>query len=124
MDINKEIVKITEELQQAYEANVKGKEGLSRVCARRAAGWAIQMHLELQGLSLDTPSVLDHFTFMFKQSNTKPEIQEILRHMTQKVEKDSLENDSYWPLSEVNLIEEAHWLVEELLGISIDIEKP
>jgi hypothetical protein len=124
MVINKDIQKISKELQQAYEANAKGKKGLARVCARRAAGWAIQVQLELNGISLDSPSVMDHFSFLLRQSNTKPEIQDILRHMTQKVEKDSLEDENFWPLPDVNLVEEAHWLVEELLGISIEIEKP
>ena len=121
MNANIDIQKITQEIQQAYEANAKGKEGLARVCARRAAGWAIQKHLELQGISLDTPSVLDQISFLLNQPNTTPKVQKILIHMTQKVEKDSLEGESYWPLPNVNLVEEAHWLVEELLGIEIDL---
>ena len=123
MSTNKDIQKIVQEIRQAYEADTKGKEGLARVCARRAAGWAIQKHLELKGISLDTPSVLDHISYLLNQSSTKPEILKVLTHMTQKVEKDSLEGESYWPLPNVNLVEEAHWLVEELLGISIDLEK-
>lgn len=123
MTANKDIQKITREIQHAYEAKAKGKEGLARVCARRASGWAIQKHLETNSISLNTPSVLDHIAYLLKQSNTKPEVKKILNHMMQKVEKTSVEGDSYWPLSDVNLVEEAHWLVEELLGISIDLEK-
>jgi hypothetical protein len=122
MSTSKDIQIIAREIQRAYKANEKGKDGLARVCARRAAGWAIQKHLELKGISLNTPSVLDHIAYLLKESNTEPEVKKILNHMMQKVEKTSLEGDSYWPLLDVNLVEEAHWLVEELLGISIDIE--
>jgi len=122
MSTSKDIQIITREIQRAYEANEKGKDGLARVCARRAAGWAIQKYLELKGVSLNTPSVLDHITYLLKDSNTKPEVKKILNHMMQKVEKTSLEGDRYWPLPDVNLVEEAHWLIEKLLGISIDIE--
>jgi hypothetical protein len=122
MATSEDIQKITREIQRAYEANEKGKYGLARVCARRAAGWAIQKHLELKGISLYTPSVLDHIAYLLMESNTKPAVKKILNHMMQKVEKTSLEGESTWPLPEVNLVEEAHWLVEELLGISIDLE--
>jgi len=122
MSASKDIQTISREIQRAYEENEKGKDGLARVCARRATGWAIQKHLELNGISLNTPSVLDHIAYLLKESNTDPKVKKILNHMMQKVEKTSLDGDSYWPLPDVNLVEEAHWLVEELLGISIDIE--
>jgi hypothetical protein len=122
MDANNDIQKIIQEIQQAYEANAKGKEGLARVCARRAVGWAIQKYLELKGISLNTPNVLEHISYLLNQSNMKPEFQKILIHMKQKVEKDPFEEESYWPLPNVNLVEEAHWLVEELLGITINLE--
>jgi hypothetical protein len=124
MATNQGIQKITREIQRAYEANEKGKDGLARVCARRATGWAIQKYLEFKGISLNNPSVLDHISYLCNETNTKPEVKKILNHMMQKVEKTSLGEDSYWPLPNVNLVEEAHWLVEELLGIPIDLRSP
>ena len=121
MDDSKVIEKITREIVQAYEANATGKDGLARVCARRAVGWAIQEHLRIKDTSIDSPSVIDQINYLLHLSSTRPEIQEVLIHMTRKVEKDSLDEESYWPLPDVNLVEEAHWLVEELLGISIEL---
>lgn len=37
---------ILDELQAAYQARQEGNEGKARVCARRAAGWAITLHYE------------------------------------------------------------------------------
>jgi hypothetical protein len=115
------INKITQELQQAYAAQSRGKAGRARVCARRAAGWAIEEHLRRRGMILDTPSALDHINYLLTNQNISPEIQKVLQHLIQRVAKDSPEEDSYWPLPDVNLVEESHWLAEELLGISIDI---
>jgi hypothetical protein len=112
--------KITQELQEAYAALSRGQAGRARVCARRAAGWAIEEHLKRKGIVLDTPSALDHINYLLTTQNTSPEIQKVLQHLTQRVAKDSPEEDSYWPLPDVNLVEEAHWFVEELLGISFD----
>jgi len=121
MNTNKEILKITQEITQAYEEKSKGKDGLARVCARRAVGWAIKKHLELQGVLLETPSVMNHISYMLNQPNINPEVQKILIHMLQKVEKGSVESGNFWPLQDVDLAEEAHWFVENLLGICIDI---
>ena len=41
--------RIIKELQNAYKAQQENKDGLARVCARRAAGWAIQIKLKEQG---------------------------------------------------------------------------
>lgn len=38
----KETAEIRAELQAAHDARGQGNEGMARVCARRAAGWAIQ----------------------------------------------------------------------------------
>jgi hypothetical protein len=122
MDSQNRIHKITIELQKAFDAQRSGKEGLARVCARRAAGWAIKEYIRAKGIKLDTPGALDHIKYFHNQEDTKKDIRKILLHMTQKMVKDSLEEDSYWPLPDVNLVEEAHWLVENLMGISIPIK--
>ena len=36
--------------------------------------------------------------------------------------KDSVDEESYWPLPEIDLLAEAHWLVEHLLGENISID--
>lgn len=112
--------KITRELREAYAAQSRGQAGRARVCARRAAGWAIEEHLKRKGIVLGTPSAIDHIHYLLADQKTSLEIHKVLQHLIQRVAKDSPEEDSYWPLPDVNLVEEAHWFVEELLGISFD----
>ena len=115
--------RIQQELINAYKARENGNEGRARVCARRAAGWAIQAYLETIGIDLNTPSALDHIKYLAHQGETTPEILEALNYLTLKVAKNSPEEDSYWPVSEVDLLEKAHWLVEKMLECKIDLER-
>lgn len=113
--------KISAELKQAYQAQADHKAGLARVCSRRAAGWAIQEHLRLKGTLLEGVNALDHIKHFSLTPDLSPEVHHVLEHLTLKVAKDSLEEDAYYPLPEVDLVKEAHWLVEGLLGVSIEI---
>lgn len=123
MTSNNQIQKITRELKNAIDAEENGKEGLARVCARRATGWAIKEHLKAIDIFIESPSAIDHIKFLIEREETSDRMRNSLGYMLQKVEKDSLEEDSYWPLPEVHLIEEAKWIIEELLGITIDISQ-
>lgn len=114
--------KIENELRIAYQAQKDGKDGLARVCARRAAGWAIQQALAAQDIDLNSPSALDHIKYLHQLGTAPAQIQQVLTHLQVKVEKDSLEQDAYWPLSDVDLVKEAHWLVEQLLKTHIPVE--
>lgn len=121
MTSNPNLQTIHQELERAYAAQADGRDGLARVCARRAAGWAIAIHLQRKGIDLDTPSAFEAIQYLAAQSGNPPEIQSVLEHLVQKVAKDSLESDSYWPLSDVDLVEEAHWLCEHVLTTTFDI---
>jgi hypothetical protein len=116
------IEKIKQELLDAYKARENGNEGRARVCARRAAGWAIQTHLEVNGVNLNTPSALDHIKYLANQEGLDIEIREVLNFLTLKVAKDSPQEDSYWPVPKVDLLEKAHWLAEKMLGCKIELE--
>ena len=120
MNENKLIPKIINELDTAAQAQSDGKLGMARVCARRAAGWAIQVKLNEQGVTLNTPSAFDYIKYYSNQENLELRISKILEYLQIKVKKDSLEEEPYWPLPEIDLISEAHWLVEELLGLNIE----
>lgn len=106
----------------AYQARAEGNEGRARVCARRAAGWAIREKLASEGVNLDTPSAFDYIKYLHQNGDNSPHLTTILEHLQQKVVKDSVEEDSYWPLPEVDLLGEACWLCEEFLGIQLDVE--
>lgn len=116
---DRSIKKITNEIHMAYQAQKDGKDGLARVCARRAAGWAIQGALAADEIDLNTPSALDHIKYLYQQNGSSEKVMQVLAHLQVKVEKDSRDEDAYWPLPNVDLVREAHWFVEELLGIKI-----
>lgn len=114
-----ELATIVAEIQRAYLARESGKIGLARVCARRAAGWAIQREFATRGIVLNSPSALDHIKHLHAQQNVSPEVKKVLEYLLQRVAKDSGDDDSYWPYPEVDLVQEAHWLVESLLSVQI-----
>lgn len=112
---------IQTELRRAYAARESGQDGLARVCARRAAGWAIRAHLNLQGIDLKTPSAFEYIKHLRAASGNPPNVQKVLDYLTQRVAKENIAEDSYWPLPEVDLVQEAHWLVEEMLGLRVEL---
>ena len=115
------IEKIRKELATAQESQARGNQGRARVCARRAAGWAAQEYLIRQGDSADSPSALDQLKYLAERDGFPPRIYEALHRLTVKMEKDNLDDEAYYPIAGVNLIDEAHWLAEELLQTKIPL---
>ena len=117
------IEKIKKELLLARTSEQGGNQGRARVCARRAAGWAVQEYLIRQGESADSPSALDHLKHLAQMEGLPPRIYEALHRLTIKLEKDSLDDEAYYPIEGVDLIEEAHRLAEELLQTKIPLSE-
>ena len=113
---------ITNELSTAYHAQSAGNLGRARVCARRVAGWAIETHLGAQGDHPVTHNALDNIKYYASLPGLPEKVREVLEHLILRVVKDSEEADSYYPLAEVDLIAEAQWLAEELLGVTLNPE--
>ena len=113
--------KITQEIQNARKSQFAGNDGLARVCARRAAGWAIQEYLSQQGQAIDSPSALDHIKYLSSQSGFSDQISQALKHLTIKMEKDSLDEEAYYPIADVDLVSEAILVVEELLQVKLTV---
>lgn len=88
---------------------------MARVCARRAAGWAAADFLERKGVNLAHRSTLDQMHVLRDSKLVSDKVREMLRHLTQPLEKDDPESESYWPL-DVDLLDEAEALVGELFG--------
>lgn len=118
------IQKIETELSRAYRAGADGNPGRARVCARRAAGWAIGAYLRAQGGHQQSANAFDNIRYYAALPGLPEDVKQVLDHLTIKVVKDSIEDDSYYPLEDVDLITEAQWLSEKLLGISLTPEKP
>ena len=115
------IIQITQELKLAALSQERGNEGKARVCARRAAGWAIQEYLRQQEISIGNNNALDHIKYFAAQNGHSPQIAAVLHHLLVKLEKESLESDAYYPIQGVDLVREAQWLVEELLQTKLDL---
>jgi hypothetical protein len=79
--------------------------------------------LTAQGESADSPSALDHIKHLAGKKNLLPRIYETLHHLTIKLEKDSPDGAAYYPIEGVDLVEEAHWLAEELLQTKIPLSE-
>lgn len=114
--------KITSELALGYQSQKEGNEGRARVCARRATGWAIEEALGRKGTILESSNALKHIQYYATLEGHPEKVYQVLHHLTVKLEKDSLEEDAYYPIEDVDLVAEAHWLVEELLGTPIEID--
>lgn len=112
------IQKISHELAQAAKARAEGNEGRARVCARRAAGWAIEAYLLDQREPIPTANafkLIQHFATFPGHTG---QVNAVLHHLTVKLEKDSEDSDAYYPVDGVDLVAEARWLAEELLQTS------
>lgn len=116
-----DINRISKELQNGYKAQKDGNEGLARVCARRAAGWAIQINLNQKGIDLQSPSALVYINYLKDQPDIPEKLHQVLGYLVKRVEKDNEDEDSYWPLPEIDLVKEAHWLAEKMLKSKITI---
>ncbi len=115
--------KLRKELENAYRSQAAGKDGRARVCARRAAGWAIQAYLAKHDVSLDDDNALNHIKYFSNAEGLSEKMQAVLHHLHIKLEKDSLDEDAYYPIEGVDLVQEAHWLVETLLGVDLNVAR-
>lgn len=101
------------ELKLAEEAHARSNAGMARVCARRAAGWAVEAYLHQSGINLQNPSVLDQMRHLLTMEGTSLRQREILQHLLIPKLKGNLNEDSYFPL-DVDLVAEARELIETL----------
>ena len=122
MTDEKIIQKLTAELLNGRKSQQAGNHGRARVCARRAAGWAIQEYLIHQGKPISSTIALDHIKHLSTVEGFSDRIYQTLHHLNIRLKKDSLEEDAYYPIEDVDLVSEAHWLVEELLQIDLPLD--
>jgi hypothetical protein len=104
--------RFSEELRQAEAAREAGKEGMARVCARRAAGIAAGEYLRRHGLALSDPSAYARLKFLIQLPQTPPAVQQVINHFLLRINP-----DRSLPIP-ADLIAEARWLANELLAWS------
>jgi hypothetical protein len=103
----------SKELAQATAARESGKEGLARVCARRAAGVIIGEYFKRQEIPSPGPSAYDRLHLLLDLTNVSKRAHEISEHLVKRV------NEDFTLPIKADLIEEARSLAEELLGESV-----
>jgi hypothetical protein len=101
MEANQPRIQIQEEMLLAKQSRMEGNEGRARVCARRAAGTAVQQYLEKRGLSQGDENALQSLMVFGKLVRLPERIQAAVRWLIHRVDQDN----NHPP--EIDLIEEA-----------------
>jgi hypothetical protein len=121
MTDEKIIQQIRKELLHGKQSEADGNDGRARVCARRAAGLAIKEYLLQMGQPLPSTIALELIKHLSTLEGLSDQVYRTLHHLTIRVEKDSQEEEAYYPIEGIDLVSEAHWLVKELLGVEIPL---
>lgn len=105
---NQEILdKVEQEMAQATLARQQGKEGRARVCARRAAGWAVAAYRRRE-LGLAPDSNAYQMLCWFQGVTEAPcGLREAASRLTTRVTTDYTLPHSQDPLEDANLLVEA-----------------
>ncbi len=98
------------EIARAEEARAAGKEGMARVCARRAAGIIIGEYFARRGAPPGTPSAYDRLRQFSALPETSPQAAATANRLVLRV------TPEYTLPVEADLIADALWLRLELLG--------
>lgn len=102
---------IRKELEDADRARIDGHEGRARVCARRAAGWAVSATRNLtEGFEIET-NAYDMLRWLAQQADTPDAIRSAATRLTARVS-----HDHTLPFPE-NPLEDARMICEALLGM-------
>ena len=97
------------ETERAYQARFDGKEGMARVCARRAAGLVIGEYLRRRGISGLNNSAYDRLNIFIDLLDVDENCKEVARHFLLKVS-----TDHNLPV-DIDLISDVTWLKNKLL---------
>ncbi len=102
--------KFDREMRMAAQARAQGNEGKARVCARRAAGIVAAAYMKRRGVATPHMTAYDRVKFLRTWPDLPPGVTEVIDHMTLRV------NENYELPVDVDLVAEAQWLAETLLG--------
>jgi len=97
------------EIEQAKAAREAGKEGMARVCARRAASKVVGEYFQQKGIDLGKMGAYDRLQYLINQTSTPPKIRRIAEHFVLHVTPERT-----LPI-EADLIAEARWLLTTLI---------
>lgn len=81
--------RISRELKHARASRLQGNEGKARVCARRAAGWAVESVYEKDASEVAREANAYHFLLWFKEQEQIPrEIRAAALRLTTRVSEE------------------------------------
>ncbi|MCJ7734342.1 MAG: hypothetical protein MUP11_07315 [Anaerolineales bacterium] len=103
-------IQIQEELLLAKQSRLEGNEGRARVCARRAAGAAVQVYLDKKGLSQKSDNALESLVRIAEVEELPDRIKNAVNWLIKRVDA-----DYNLPL-EVDLIHEAGIVIQYVEG--------
>jgi hypothetical protein len=92
------------ELEEAQRSRKQGNEGKARVCARRAAGWAIGAYVEMHSLAEPHSNALEHLKWLVENYDVSDELREAANRLTTKVDVDGNLPFREDPISDAQLI--------------------
>jgi len=101
---------IRRELEDANQARIEGNEGRARVCARRAAGWAVSVRRSLTEKSEIESNAYDMLQWLAQQADTPDAVRSAATRLTTRVS-----HNHTLPFPE-DPLEDAGMIVEALLG--------
>jgi hypothetical protein len=108
------IQKATAELDRAKEARQAGKEGMARVCARRAAGIIAAQYLRGDGIDLRDPSAYHCLQVLQGMPGLTVDLHQSIDALLLRV------NTDHRLPPNIDLIEEVRRLSRSLMGIELE----
>ncbi len=105
------VEELRREFGDAHQSRARGNEGRARVCARRAAGWAIGWYAESQALAERHTNALEHLRWFVHYPGAKEELRAAAERLTMKVNPEGKLSHDEDPLEDARLI------IRDLLGI-------
>ena len=102
------------EIELAEKSRKEGNEGRARVCARRAAGYIIAEYLRRAGFETNPASAIHLLRMLQSLPGISPNTKEVTGHFLARITP-----EHQLPI-DADLIAEARWLAEELLGERLD----
>ena len=101
---------IRRELEDADQARIEGNEGRARVCARRAAGWAVSFTRSLNEEREIEANAYEMLQWLAQQAETPDDVRAAAARLTTRV---SLDHTLPFP---EDPLDDARMIVEALLG--------
>lgn len=108
---------IATELDLARQSQEEGNEGKARVCARRAAGWAVGWYVESNGLAEPHANALQHLRWLTEYTKVGEEIQEAASRLVTR-----LAPDGSLPFDQ-DPIDDAKEIIQAVLGLELLVDE-